>query len=236
MKAKKIIVLTVCMLLMVMQVNAEETLTITAIENLSHGFITEKILKEAYKRIGIRMEVKGYPAERAMQMANDGESDGELRRPAGMDKEYKNLIMVPQSVDFGEAVVFTKNKVFSINGWDSLKPYKIGILRGNKFAEKGTEGMNRFAANTIEQLFEMLDAGRTDIIVLLRRNGLATLKKLNLTGIRALEPPVENMPLYHYLNKKNERLVPKITAALQEMEKEGLIQKIKDQAMSDFPK
>jgi len=236
MNAKKIMVLTVCLMVMAVQGNAEETLTITAIENLSHGFITEKILKEAYKRIGIKMEVKGYPAERAMQMANEGESDGELRRPAGMNKEYKNLIMVPQPVDVGEAVVFTKNKVFAVNGWESLKPYKIGILRGNKFAEKGTDGMNRLPANTIEQLFEMLDAERADIIVLLRRNGVATHKKMNLPGIRVLEPPVETMQLYHYLHKKNERLVPKVAAALQEMEKEGLIQKIKEQAQADAPK
>ncbi len=153
-----------------------------------------------------------------------------------MDKEYKNLIMVPHPVDFGEAMVFTKNKVFPVNGWDSLKPYKIGILRGNKFAEKGTEGMNRLPANTIEQLFEMLDAERADIIVLLRWNGSTTLKKMNLTGIRVLEPPVETMPLYHYLHKKNERLVPKVAAALKEMEKEGLIQKIREQAQADAPK
>ncbi len=34
--------------------------------------------------------------------------------------------------------------------------------------------------------------------------------------------------MYHYLNKKNKHLVPKLTSVLQDMEKEGLIKKIKD--------
>ncbi|GEM_PF-3160266 len=58
MNAKKIMVLTVCLLVMAVQGNAEETLTITAIENLNHGFITERILKEAYKRIGIKKDIR----------------------------------------------------------------------------------------------------------------------------------------------------------------------------------
>lgn len=236
MNAKKIMALTVCVLLMAVQVNAEETLTFTAIEGFIHSAISEKVLKEAYRRIGIKIIVKQYPAERAVRMADSGEADGDTNRLAGINKEYTNLIMISPPVGFDEGVVFTKDKVFPVNGWESLKPYKVGILRGNKFAERGTEGMRSFSANTIEQLFEMLDAGRTDLVVIVRLNGLITLKKLNLKGIRALEPPLGKYDFCHYLHKKNERLVPKIAASLQEMEKEGLMLKIREQTIADLLK
>ena len=44
--------------------------------------------------------------------------------------------------------------------------------------------------------------------------------------MRVLEPPLAEVPLYHYLNKKHEALLPSLVAVLRKMEKEGTIRAI----------
>ncbi|BBO72067.1 hypothetical protein DSCA_59970 [Desulfosarcina alkanivorans] len=87
--------------------------------------------------------------------------------------------------------------------------------------------MNPTTVNSNESLFKILGARRVDIIVITRVNGLEVMQQLKIPGIRPLEPPIESYPLYHYRHKKNRHLMPEITAALEEMEKEGLIKKIR---------
>ena len=93
--------------------------------------------------------------------------------------------------------------------------------------------MNVEKVTETEQLFNMLIRDRVDIVILPRDVGLKTLKAMNLKDIRMLEPPLQRDKLYHYLHKKNEALVPKITASLQEMGKKGLIQAINDMAAAE---
>jgi polar amino acid transport system substrate-binding protein len=166
---------------------------------------------------------------------DNGELDGEVNRIKGIDKNYPNLIMVSIPVNNLEGVVFTK-KIFPVKGWKSLTPYTIAVRRGTKFAEKGTKGMNRILLVKNKQLFIMIDKGKADVSVTSRLEGLEEIKKLNIKGIKVLEPPLVKMSLYHYLNKKHYSLVPKITESLQKLEKQGIIQKIRNQIISDMLK
>ncbi|MCP4107581.1 MAG: hypothetical protein GY749_18900 [Desulfobacteraceae bacterium] len=104
--------------------------------------ISEKILKEAYQKIGIRISVTAFPAERALRTSNSGLSDGEVNRIKGINEQYLSLVMVPVEINILEGVVFTIDVSFPVTGWESLRPYNIGIRIGIKFAEKGTVGMD----------------------------------------------------------------------------------------------
>lgn len=144
--------------------------------------------------------------------------------------------MIPIPVCFLELVVLTKNTQFPVQGWQSLEPYKIGIRRGAKIVEVNTKGMKRHVVSQYEQLFKLLDIGRIDIAVTSRVQGLTLIQKFDLEGFKILEPPLKTTNLYHYLHKKHENLVPKITASLQEMEKKGEILKIRQQFINDLIK
>lgn len=184
------------------------------------------ILTEAYGRLGIDLEIQVLPLERSVQVANNGTVDGELFRGEIDPQEYPNLIKVPVVIAMGDLVVFTKNKTFQVNGWDSLRPYVIGTQIGLKPVEISTEGMNVKKATEWNQLFMMLDSGRVDIVVLPRDVGMSALTDMNLSGITVLEPPVQRDLIYHYLNKKNSALVPKLTSILEQMQDEGLLTKV----------
>jgi polar amino acid transport system substrate-binding protein len=191
---------------------------------VDHPFynISLDILTEAYSRLGIDLEIQELPLERAIQVANSGSVDGELFRGEIEKSDYPNVIKVPVVIALGEISVFTKNKDFVVNGWESLRPYIIATQIGLKPVELNTEGMNVKKALEWEQLFKMLDSGRVDIVVLPKDVGLSALESMNLQGIRVLEPPVQRDFIYHYLNVKHSDIVPKLTAILKQMQTEGL--------------
>lgn len=196
--------------------------------------ISSAILSEAYGRLGIKIEKIEAPVERSLRMANRGTTDGELFRGNISGTLYANLIQVPVVLAFGEVVVFTKNVVFEVTSWESVRPYKIGFRIGIKEVEQNTAGMDVEPVSTNEQIFQKIAAGRNDIGIIPRRPGLLTLKKMGIEGIRILEPPLQRDKLYHYLHKKHKTLLPEITSILKDMETKGLIKKIRETIEADL--
>ncbi|MES2295821.1 MAG: transporter substrate-binding domain-containing protein [Pseudomonadota bacterium] len=188
--------------------------------------ISEAIVREAYARVGVALQVRQFPSERSLQEANIGRLDGDMTRIAGIEERYPNLLRVPVPVLHVESLVYTNRAQFEVKGWDSLRPYRIGIRLGIKFAEDGTRGMQVQVVPSNEQLFTKLELGRTDVIVSTRIEGSLMMKKLNTRHVRALAPALGEVTLYHYLHKRNAALVPKIAAALRAMEQEGRMQAI----------
>ncbi|MCP4352008.1 MAG: transporter substrate-binding domain-containing protein [Desulfobacterales bacterium] len=229
--------LTLAVLILILQATpliAGEKLVLSTFE--SDPFVTTavRIIQEAYKRSGIEAEIRHYPGERAVNMANHGKTDGEVFRVAGIDKQYKNLHMVPIAITGTEIVVFSKAVNFQVKGWDSLKPYKISFLKGFKMAEAKTQGMKVFPTGALEALFKVLDKGRVDIVIESRIGGLSFIKKYGFTGIKPLEPPLETVKVYHYLHKKHQYLVPRITKVLEEMDSKGILKEIKQNVINEF--
>jgi len=198
--------------------------------------ISEEVLKEAYERIGITITTLVLPAERSLRMSNFGTTDGEINRIDGIENTYSNLKKVAVSVNILEGIVFTKDLKIKITDWNSLKPYKIGIRRGSKFAERGTKGMRVETVTSNEQLFRMLNNGRNDIVVTTRLEGLNQINRLQLKEVFIIEPPLVTLNLYHYLHKKNLHLLPKIESVLHKMESEGRIKIIRQKIIDNLIK
>ncbi|OMH29152.1 ABC transporter substrate-binding protein [Motiliproteus sp. MSK22-1] len=207
-------------------------LVFSAIEKSQNSLISAQVLVEAYRRIGVSIQVRFYPAKRALLLSNNGLVDGELFRIRGIEEQYQNLRPVPVPVNYLEGVVYAKQLNFQVTGWDSIKPYRIGIRRGVKFTEKGTVGMNTKIANSNEELFTLLEAGHLDVIALARLNGIKTVRDMGLDGREPLPGYLVKHPLIHYLHKRHEALVPKIQQELEAMEREGVIRKIREQQVA----
>ena len=209
---------------------ADKLILVTPVNSID-TLVSEVILRKAYKRLGIDVQINKYPAERALKMADRGHVDGEVQRIAGINRVYRNLLPVETEINYIEATVFSKTKDFKVDGWQSLKPYRIGYIIGIKFAETNTVSMKRQAVGNYERLALMLDGGRVDIIVSPRNNGWYQFKKLKVTGIRELKPAVQRFGLFHYLHKKNAELVPKISAVLKAMTASGELAAIRQRVI-----
>jgi len=196
--------------------------------------ISELVLKEAYKNIGVPVTFVQKPGERSLKESNGGKVDGEVSRVKAIVKKYKNLVMVPVAINYLEGAVFTKNKKFDVKGWDSIKPYKIGLVRGSKFVEKATKGMNTHPVSSYNQAFKLLDKGRVDIVVTPYIAGITHLKEAGIKDIVALKPSIVKLNLYHFLHTKNSNLVPKLEAELKKMQSSGRIKEIREKFVSSM--
>ncbi len=136
-----------------------DVITIAGVDGSADADASRVILEKAYSRLGIRLIIRMYPAERAIQMSNGGALDGELQRIDAVKQVYDNLVQVRPAINFLEASVFSAGIDFPIESWESIRPYRIGIVRGIKFAEANTEGMTCYIASGYLALFRMLERG-----------------------------------------------------------------------------
>lgn len=178
------------------------------------------ILREAYRRIGITIETEQVPNERAIVLADSGQTSGDLIRIAGLSATYPNLIQVPEPVVTFESIAFTSGLTFPVKGWESLRPYHLCVLRGNKLAEINTEGMSREIVGTIEGMGRMVTAGHCEVAILGRQVWLE-LDRHGLKPLISLDPPIQVVPLYHYVHRRHADLVPHLVKALKELNADG---------------
>ena len=214
---------------------AQENMVIsTGIKTNPIVLLTEPVIREAYRHMGIAVEISYFPWERSIRNANHGITSGELFRSTVDPEAYPNLVKVGVPIWYVEFVAFTKDTKIRISGWDSLKPYRIAFVLGVKTIEENTRGMIVEGVGTHEQAFMMLNTKRSDIVVDSRIAGLKYLNELSLADIRIIEPPVERIPVYHYLHLSHVNLLPELEKTLKEMEKDGVKAKIQGQVIKNI--
>lgn len=187
----------------------------------------DMVIKEAFRRIGVTVNIFTLPAERALQNVNDGINDGDFTRITGLEKKYTNLVLVPEKLIDYEYMAFTKHVNNRIKGWSGLKPYDVGIITGWKILEANvTDTKSLVKVRDEHVLFTLLENERVDIVTYYRLGGNALIKELNFKDIHAIEPPVSVNPMYLYLNKKHKSLIPKLVASLRELKNDGTYNKL----------
>ncbi|NCD33316.1 MAG: transporter substrate-binding domain-containing protein [Spartobacteria bacterium] len=213
-------------------VSAQNTLILSAVEKTPPANTVTEVLRQAYQQLGIELEILELPGLRGIAYSNNGDTDGEAFRIAGIDQEYSNLIQIDVPIRTDAMHLFVKQgREFPVTGWDCIpKEYLLGYKRGVKHIEYAVAkyGLRAEAVNSVEQLFQKLETGRNDVIVTGVQEGAQLIPQLHLQDIIRLEPSVCTSSLYHYLHEKHADLVPKITAVLKEMEAHGEIQTIRE--------
>lgn len=210
---------------------AETVLRLARLENIPDQFVGGEILKAVYKRLGITVEFVDLPAKRALIESSQGRVDGEVQRILAVQSEFASLIAVRPSINYIEPSAFVKQRVFRVDGWQSIAPYSIGIVRGVGSSERGTSGMSRVeAVVTMDQLMQMLDSGRIEVAVNDRFSGVLINKKLRLDKtLQPLSPALERIPLYHFLHEQHRDLVPRVEKVLREMEASGELERLRQE-------
>lgn len=200
-----------------------------------HGAISRaalSVLHEGYRRIGVSVHDAPSQADQSLKDANRGELDGLPARVAGLESRYPNLIRIPVAVVTVDAMAFGNKVPLVLHNWDSLRPYRIGILKGVQYAVDGTRGMQVEAFADNNQLFTRLESEDIDFAVATRIEGVLMMRELRTKRVTMLEPPLAKVVLYHYLHVSHRDLVPKITASLRAMEREGRMRHILQQTLA----
>ncbi|MEH6345794.1 MAG: transporter substrate-binding domain-containing protein [Bermanella sp.] len=207
--------------------------------NTTTGKIAGQIIVEAYRRIGIEVQLKLYPAARSLALASQGKIDGEVIRILDLQKNHPSLLRVPTSFFSLKAKIFKIDKNIKVEKVEDLANYKSGVLHGILYGERLTQFYPHIKVQSISQLFRMLLNGRQDI-------DLAIVTELSGSEVLAREFPnsvivmddvvLSQHPVYHYLHQSNQKILPSINHSLSEMLKEGKVQKMLDHFLSELGK
>jgi polar amino acid transport system substrate-binding protein len=188
-------------------------------------FVTcQKVLEEAYRRIGIHMKLVAMPGERSLISANSGETDGDLCQMKGGLKTYRNLVEVPHPLAQAEIVAFSTRQL-NIRTWKDLRPYLIDYERGVKVVEQNTVGMKAIPTNSMEVGFRKMLAGHADVHIDAKTSGLFMLNRIGYRHIY-ISAPLNIHSMQHHLYIKHRELVDKLNAALEQMQQDGSIARI----------
>lgn len=196
------------------------------------GFL-DRLVAELFRRVGLQAEVQVYEAsERAMQNADAGIDDGMAMRIKGLEKQYPNLIRVPEKVIDNDFVAYSRKHRFEVRGWDALAPYQVAHIIGWKVFENNLGGRRDVTlVRNAEQLFGLLRQDRTDVILYERWQGLWWARELALDA-RLLEPPLASTEMFIYLHRKHAPLAGKLAAALAAMKQDGSYRRIFDETLA----
>jgi polar amino acid transport system substrate-binding protein len=192
------------------------------------GFI-DKLVAEAFRRIGRKARVQTYEAsERAMINADNGIDDGTALRIKGLEAQYPNLLRVGEKVIDNDFVAYSLRYNFPTSDWNSLAPYHVAYILGWKVFERNLPAsVSVTKVKDPPQLFSLLRQDRTDVILYERWQGLWRAQEQGL-AVHALEPPLARQEMFIYLHRKHADLVPGVERTLAEMKRDGSYQRIFD--------
>jgi ABC-type amino acid transport substrate-binding protein len=202
---------------------AQQVIRLARIADIPDQYVGGEMLRAVYAKLNITLAFEDVPGKRALALSSAGEVDGEIQRIGTLSRDYPTLIQVTPAINYIEPAVFVTKLHFDVAGWDSIKDYSIGIVRGVGSSEAGTRGMARVTATTsLENMVRMLDADRFDLMVTDLFSGQVAVRKLDLQArIHPLLPPLERIYIYHYLHERHRDLVPKVGKVIAQMEASG---------------
>ena len=190
--------------------------------NAYHDF-----LKLVYGEVGYDIRVARLPTKRSYVHADVEKADGIVISTESLLKDYTNMIMVPVPLRQVELVVFSSTREFTVEGAASLRPYRVGLMRGYFLSEEITRDMDRIIVEDYDALFSILQVGRVDVALALKGEGRRFLKRHpRFQGFKVLEPPLFSATMYHFLNKKHESLIPKIIPVMERLIHDHVFEKL----------
>lgn len=201
-------------------------------------FLVESIVKEGFKRARIPIEYQTVPPERSLINVNLGFDDVEAGRIEGMEKLYPNLVRIPIPIHNIDIVLLSKKRIH-IKNISDLKPYHIGLNRGVKIAETIAKQANPKSitqATSYPMLMKMLSNNRIDVIITSKVAIFTVLADTKEKGLFMTSEPLVSRPIYTYVNKKHQEIIPKLKTAYKSMETDGTIQKLHEQFLQELGK
>jgi len=212
----------------------QSTIVLARLAAVPDQFVGGEILREVYARLGISVEFVDVEAKRALALSSSGQVDGEIQRIAGISRAYPTLIQISPPINYIEPAVFTTGLTFEVQGWESIKDYDIGIVRGVGSSEAGTRDMARVQrATSLAELIRMLDRSRFDLLVTDLFSGEVEVRRLHLDArVRPLLPPIERIYVYHYLHERHRDLAVRVEAMLNSMTVDGDLARIREKLVT----
>lgn len=212
------------------------TIHLTAPEDAFVQDVSIRVLRKAYDRLGYELVVHKLPNLRSLISANNGTYDGEVSRVANLASIYPNLHTVPTAINVVNVV--------AVGQPDSPDIQRIEDIRDDPLCVRGVVIVEHlvnahrikcmFVVN-INQALAMVSLGRAKYTLLPDINARISVLHSPFTNVEVVSPVLHSEALYHYLHKKNLRLVEPLDKVLSEMRSTGEIDEIRSDYFNSIP-
>lgn len=209
--------------------------------HLYQGRIVVPILTEAFRRLGFDFEAIAYPSLRSLDLANSGETDGELGRVRDFHKitkgQYPNLVRVDfpvMTVVIGAYAADGKR----LNGWSDLIGQRVAHKRGRKALE--TRLAEHAKGATVVTTGDDETALR---LVAKRRVAYAAMNEAAAEALIRTRPELSGLSragvlyeigVYAYIHKRHGELGNRLAQTLETMESDGSLDRIAAEAIEGY--
>ncbi len=199
------------------------------------GKVAVGLIKAAYKKLGVEIEIHRLPGARSILQVDRGELDAELMRIKGMEDRFDNLVPVNIHLMYMQVAAFSRLKNISLQSWQDLKPYKIAYELGFKLLENNTKGMNVIKTSDPHHAFRLLNENKVEMVIDLKLDGMSYIKQQGLKDVKMIEPALKTFAVFHYVHIKHKNLVPQLEQALVTMHESGESAKIHKAIVNQVP-
>ena len=205
-----------------------ETYTIAVASNTVDTLISEVILRKAYQLLGHQLQIKRLPPKRALLAANAGSYDGDVQRIYSVAQSYPNLLRISPPINYIHGTGFVRKAAnIEVHSWQGLKDYRVGIIRGIRFAETNVPKEVATTYRDYRELATALSSKKIDIGIYPLSNGIYQTLLIGEEDIVPLESPLERFDLYHYVHKKNLHLIDDLHQLFVRFEQQGILEKVR---------
>ncbi|CUW40095.1 conserved exported protein of unknown function(containing Periplasmic binding protein-like II domain,17-233;containing Extracellular solute-binding protein, family 3 domain,36-233) [Magnetospirillum sp. XM-1] len=191
----------------------------------------QRLIRDVAGELGRSAELEVIAASsRALKLADDGIIDGLAGRVAGLDKEYSNLVAVPERMFVNDFVACTSPGGRPPADWAAVAPFSVAYVIGWQIFEHNLPRVRELTTvKDSAQLLGLLKAGRVELILHERWQILWLAREAGIPLVCA-EPPLARVPMFIYLHRRHAGLAPAVADILRRMKKDGSYDAIARQA------
>lgn len=195
-----------------------------------------RVYEEAFKRLGIPLEVTLMPTPRMTAMADSGAVDGQFVRVYAYADTHQEQVRVEEplyQVVFGLWVsnpAFTLSRLEDLAATDWIGIYRRGVEPCENSLSGALPSDRLSSVATTELGLHMLLAGRVDFYCELDGailNALYLPEFKNVTSVRLLLTYGDTIALHPYLHKKHAELAARLAVVLKQMKADGSLERFR---------
>jgi ABC-type amino acid transport substrate-binding protein len=204
---------------------------VTGLNPDTEGFqITVSLAKEIAKRSGVEISTIGMPAKRAQLWLSEKTIDGDWSRVDGFQNDIPGLLKISEPLAEHPYTAYSTRNDVKIDGWKSLKEYRVVYPRGWRIVEKNLLAFhkNLRASDSISSGLSIVAVRRADIYISIPFlvDEFLSENATKFKDIKALSPPLAYQAAYIFMLPKHAASAELIEAALKTMKADGTYEKI----------
>jgi ABC-type amino acid transport substrate-binding protein len=184
--------------------------------------LLDQVAKSVFEQLGHEVRFVSAPGGRQLQLLAQGHLDGDVGRLRHALKLYPELIQLNQPSNHTDLRAYSLHAMPKIDDWPQLTGRRVTYLRGFKLLDhKVPASAETIKADHAEQLFELLDNGRVEVVICdaLQARYLLGDARLELLQSSPLQMPNANS--YITLHPSHANLRDAADAVLQRMHADG---------------